>query len=336
MKIAVIGAGSWGTAISQTLANAGHEVCIYARKQYVADIITTKHFNPRYLSNTILSTNISASSVLKDCLKEVSAIILVTPSNLVREFAKKIAPFSNFDLPICVCSKGVEGGTGSLLLDILEQELGNIDRLAVLSGPNHAEEVILEQPSGTVIASPNTNIQHFFQNLFTTDYFRCYTSDDYIGVQLCAAFKNVIAIAVGVSYGIGYGDNTAAMLMTRGMAEMTRLVESCGGSPITVMGLAGAGDLIATCTSKHSRNRSFGYGLANGETLKDFEEQTHMVVEGALACKTLLPLAEKHHVELPISQSVRELVWGGVSISVLARELISRSLKPEFWGIKNS
>ena len=242
-------------------------------------------------------------------------------------------PLVDAETPIVICSKGVEEGTGLLPIQVFEEVLGNISRLAALSGPNHAEEVILGVPAGTVIASPSEATACYFRDLFTTAYFRCYTSFDYVGVELCAAFKNVIAIAVGASYGVGYGDNTAAMIMTRGMAEMSRLVKACGGDALTVMGLAGAGDLIATCTSEHSRNRTFGKALAQGATLGGFEKRTHMVVEGAVACQTICPLAEKHQVELPITTAVRALVWEGAPIEPLAANLFKRPLTTEFWGL---
>lgn len=334
MKVAVIGAGSWGTALAQTLAVAGHEPMMYARKSDVACTITHDHYNPRYLSDVVLLPSVSASSDIEACLLGASAVVMVTPSKLIRQTACRIAPFVSATTPIIVCSKGVEEGTGDLSLEIVEQECNHRGRLAVLSGPNHAEEIILGIPSGTVIASASEQTQRFFQDLFTTDYLRCYASYDCVGVELCAAFKNVIAIAVGASYGTGFGDNTAAMLMTRGMAEMSRLVDACGGSIMTVMGLAGAGDLIVTCTSEHSRNRTFGYLLAQGTTLVQYEEKTHMVVEGAIACKTILPLAEKYGVELPIAEGVRELVWESAPVEKLYHDLFNRPLKSEFWGLQ--
>ena len=218
-------------------------------------------------------------------------------------------------------------------MGVFESELGNRDRLAVLSGPNHAEEVIKGKPAGTVIASSGEDTAVLFRDLFASPTFRAYTSDDVTGVELCAAFKNVIAIAVGVAYGLGYGDNTAAMLMTRGLAEMSRLVVKCGGQAITCMGLAGAGDLIATCTSEHSRNRSFGVELARGGTLDEYRERTHMVVEGALACKTLQTLSEAYGVELPITEVVRGVVWEGADPNAAARDLFARPLTTEFYGL---
>lgn len=332
-KIAVIGAGSWGTALAQTLASGGNEVVMWARKEEVARSITEEHRNPRYLSGVMLADAISATSDLAECSQGAEALVIVTPSRLMRQFAEDLAPLVDAETPIVICSKGVEEGTGLLPVQVFEEVLGNISRLAALSGPNHAEEVILGAPAGTVIASPSEATACYFRDLFTTAYFRCYTSFDYVGVELCAAFKNVIAIAVGASYGVGYGDNTAAMIMTRGMAEMSRLVKACGGDALTVMGLAGAGDLIATCTSEHSRNRTFGKALAQGATLGGFEKRTHMVVEGAVACQTICPLAEKHQVELPITTTVRALVWEGAPIEPLAANLFKRPLTTEFWGL---
>ena len=230
-----------------------------------------------------------------------------------------------------VCCKGVEEGSGLVPVEVLEAELGNASRLAALAGPNHAEEVILGIPAGTVIASQSEQTARFFQELFATEAFRTYISEDVIGVEVCAAAKNVVAIACGLSYGMGYGDNTASLLMTRGLAEMSRLVAACGGMPMTCLGLAGVGDLIATCTSEHSRNRTFGYRLAQGITLEQYKAETHMVVEGALACRTLMSLAESVGVELPIAETVRRVVWEGSNLELAAAQLFGRELKPEFY-----
>lgn len=332
-KIAVIGAGSWGTALAQTLAAGGNEVVMWARKPEVAQAITQTHRNPRYLAGVMLAESITATSNLSECAQGAEAVVMVTPSRLMRQFAQDLAGVVSEATSIVICSKGVEEGTGLLPVQVFEEVMGNAQRLAALSGPNHAEEVILGVPAGTVIASASQETACYFRDLFTTPTFRCYTSSDYVGVELCAAFKNVIAIAVGAAYGIGYGDNTAAMIMTRGMAEMSRLVKACGGQAITVMGLAGAGDLIATCTSEHSRNRTFGKALAQGGTLEGYEKSTHMVVEGALACKTICPLAERYGVELPITTAVRAAVWGDAPLESIASELFKRPLTTEFWGL---
>ncbi|MDR0347805.1 MAG: NAD(P)-dependent glycerol-3-phosphate dehydrogenase [Coriobacteriales bacterium] len=207
---------------------------------------------------------------------------------------------------------------------------GSHGRLAVLSGPNHAEEVVRSIPSATVVASLSQETADFFQTLFATPTFRVYTSRDTIGVQLCGAAKNIIAIACGLATGLGFGDNTTSMLMTRGLAEISRLAASLGGDPLTCMGLAGMGDLIATCTSTHSRNRAFGLELAGGGTLEAYQERTHMVVEGAIACKTVTNLAYAHNVDMPISMVVRNIVWDRQPLDEAVTSLIDRSFKPEF------
>lgn len=333
MNVAVIGAGSWGTALAQVLASNGNHVLIWARKPEVVTGINEEHVNPRYLSDACLNSNIYASAEYSEVLHGAQEVVVVTPSSIMRSVAQQLKPYVNQDVPIVICSKGIEATSGKLGVEIFEEELGGRPRMAVLSGPNHAEEVIKGLPSGTTIASEIEVTARFFQDLFANDTFRTYVSDDVLGVELCAAFKNVIAIAVGVSCGLGFGDNTAAMLMTRGLAEMSRLVVKAGGQAITCMGLAGAGDLIATCTSRHSRNRTFGEELARGGTLDAFEERTHMVVEGALACQTLGVLSDKFQVELPITDIVRSVVWGGADPSQAAKALTQRSLKSEFYGL---
>lgn len=333
MKVSVIGAGSWGTALAQLLAQNGHNVGLWARKSSVVTSINSDHINPRYLSDVVLSENIVATLAHRDTLQNARAAVIVTPSNLMRGVAQALSLIVDDKLPIIICSKGVEEGSGLLPIEVFESELGNLDRLAVLSGPNHAEEVIKGLYTATVVASTSQETAEFFQTLFATETFRPYLSDDVIGVELCAAFKNVIAIAVGLSYGLGLGDNTAALLMTRGLAEMGRLVKACGGNAMTCMGLAGTGDLIATCTSEHSRNRRFGKMLAEGGTLDGFTEQTHMVVEGALACQTLQSLAESYSVELPITQVVRRVVWENADVNKAIADLAERPLTTEFWGM---
>lgn len=333
MKVAVIGAGSWGTALAQVLAGNGHQVALWARDPQVVEGINTGHVNPRYVSDTQLSGNITATLSHEQAVEGAAAVVVVTPSSLMRPVAQTLELLVGADTPIIICSKGVEEGSGLLPVEVFEAECGNSARLAVLSGPNHAEEVIKGIPTGTVIASLSHETALFFQELFAADTFRTYVSDDVIGVEICAAFKNVIAIAVGLSYGLGFGDNTAAMLMTRGLAEMSRLVSACGGDPLTCMGLAGTGDLIATCTSQHSRNRRFGETLAKGKTVEDFQTETHMVVEGALASRTLATLADAYKVELPITEVVRGVVWEGADIKATAFMLADRPLTTEFWGL---
>lgn len=332
MNVAVIGAGSWGTALALVLAEAGHDVMLWARTAEVADAINTDHRNPRYLSDYRLPSAIRATSSYAEALAEAEAVVIVTPSAALRSVAADLRALIGPETPIVICSKGVEEATGLLPIDTFAAELGGPERLAVLSGPTHAEEVICRKPSAAVVASASEATALFFRDLFATRAFRTYTSDDPVGVELCAAFKNVIAIAVGISYGMGFGDNTAALLITRGLAEMSRMVVACGGQALTCMGLGGAGDMVVTCMSQHSRNRRFGEQyVARGLTLDDFTAQTHMVVEGAIACKTLKTLEERYGVELPLTDTVRSVVWEGVAPREAAATLIDRPLKSEFY-----
>ena len=332
MNIAVIGAGSWGTALAQVAAVNGHDVRLWARRDEVARTVNGQHANPGYLPGAELSDRVRATADMTVALAGAQAVLLVTPSVHVRATAERLRDAGlPTDVPVAVCSKGVEAGTGLVPVQVLEEVVGGANRLAALSGPNHAEEIVRGVPSATVVASHDAATAAFFQDALGCPAFRVYTSGDVMGVELCAAFKNVIAIAVGISYGLGYGDNTAAMLMTRGQAEMGRLVEAVGGQALTCMGLAGTGDLIATCMSRHSRNRSFGEAFAAGETLEAYEARRHMVVEGAQACRTIGTLAERFGVELPINDVVRSVVWEGADLREVAHALATRSPKPEFY-----
>ena len=331
MDVAVIGAGSWGTALAQVLAGNGHDVRLWARRGDVAAGVNERHRNPDYLKDAELSERVVATCDMGEALAGVRAVAVVTPSKFVRSTVRDMKGLLDFDVPAVLCMKGVEADTGMVPFEVFRDEMGQGKPLAALSGPNHAEEVVHGVPAATVVASDDTDTSTFFQKLFASQAFRVYTSDDVLGVELCAAFKNVIAIAVGVSYGLGYGDNTAAMLMTRGQAEMGRLVAAAGGNPMTCMGLAGTGDLIATCMSRHSRNRTFGEALAAGETVEQYEARTHMVTEGAQACKTIGTLSSRYKVELPITDVVRSLVWDHADPREVAGLLAARSLKPEFY-----
>ena len=332
-RVAVIGAGSWGTAVSCLVAQNADEVVLWSHGQGSADAINQTHHNPRYLADVELPANVHATSDLAGAALGCSAVVLAAPSTHLRNMSRDLAASLGPDVAVLVLTKGIEAGTGLLMSEVAAAELGGEQRVAALSGPNHAEEVSLKMFSAAVLASPSEKIGEQLRDYVATPTFRVYLSDDLRGVETCGAVKNVIAIAVGVAYGLGYGDNTAAMLMTRGLAEMSRLTVKCGGQAITCMGLAGAGDLIATCTSEHSRNRSFGVELAQGGTLDGYRERTHMVVEGALACKTLKTLSEAYNVELPITDVVRGVVWEGADPKAAAKDLFARPLTTEFYGL---
>lgn len=329
-QVAIVGAGSWGTALAQLAATAGNDVRLWARKEEVARGINADHVNPRYLADARLSERIEASTDIARVVGGADAVVIVTPSSVMRETARAIAAHVGAKTPVALAAKGVEAETGMLPVEVFDEVLGGLGWLAALTGPNHAEEVVRGVPSGTVVSSYVPRTARFFQSLLSTESFRIYVGNDVVGAEVCAAYKNVIAIAVGASYGLGMGDNTAALLMTRGLAEMSRLVAACGGNAMTCMGLAGMGDLEVTCMSPHSRNRTFGYELAQGVTLDAYRARTHMVVEGALACRTLHDLALAHDVDLPLARTVRAIVWEGYDVVAAAQDLLDRPQKPEF------
>lgn len=330
MKVAVIGAGSWGTASASLLAENGHQVTVWAREKEIADGINASARNPLYLPDVDLGVETRSSTELSEVLEGAEAVVMVTPSFAVRQMAEQMKPHLSEGVPLVMLSKGVERDTGKLLTEVLTDVLGPHTRVAALSGPNHAEEVSRRIPSATVIASRDPEVATLFQSIFSHPMFRVYTSSDVIGVEISAAAKNIIAIIAGMSDGLGFGDNSKASIMTRGLAEIGRLIAALGGNPMTGMGLAGVGDLIATCTSRHSRNRLFGEMVAQGRTLADFERETNMIAEGATACITVTDLAKRYGVEMPIAQVVRGILYEGLEFEEVLALLMSRAPKSEF------
>jgi len=329
--VAVVGMGSWGSAIAWLLGSKGLPVSVWARDEALVEDFNVTHHNPRYLTEIVFPQVVRATADLSAALRGAQAVVLATPSVAVAEMARRLSPLLPTATPVLILSKGIDQESGQLLDSVLASALGGRERIAVLSGPNHAEEVSLGIPAATVVASADADCALYFQGLLATPAFRVYNSSDTIGVQLCGATKNIIAIACGMAAGSGLGDNTQAMLMTRGLAEITRLVEAAGGDAKTCMGLAGMGDLVATCTSAHSRNRGFGLELAAGGSLESYQARTHMVVEGAIAAQTICDLAGRYGVELPICEQVRSIVWQGQSLEAAFQALISREFKPEFY-----
>lgn len=327
-SVAVIGSGTWGTAVAHLIAGKNVAVRMWTRSADVADAINAAHRNPRHLPDVELA-GVTASASFEESLRGVDAAIFVCPSSYLRSIASSCASFIASDLPVIVLTKGIEAQTGFTMVELLEDVLGNPSRIACLSGPNHAEEVSRGLPAATVVASSDEACSLYFQDLFNTSMFRVYTTSDVTGVELCAASKNVIAIANGMSVAMQLGDNASASLMTRGLAEVTRLVVALGGDARTCLGLAGVGDLIATCSSEHSRNRALGSFLVEGGTLAAFEEKMQMVAEGAVACKTVTELARLHDVEMPIAEAVRQVLWEGRDPHEIIETLFERPVKAE-------
>lgn len=333
-KIAIIGSGTWGTAACTLVAQHADEVCLWARSPGVAEAINATGHNPRHLPRLELPQRVVATGSLEEAFEGAGEAVLALPSAFLRSTLQKAAPHVPPDLPLLILTKGIEPGTGMLMSDLVADVLGNPDRVAVLSGPNHAEEIAEGKISAAVIAARSDELARRFQKLFVSPAFRAYASRDLTGVEVCGAVKNVVAIACGVAVGLDAGDNTLAVLMTRGLAEIGRLSAACGGEALTCMGLAGMGDLVVTCTSRHSRNRSFGEAFANGETLEGYEARTGMVVEGAKAALSAWELARRLGVEAPITDAVHGLLYEGATLEDAVWSLLGRKPHAEFYGIE--
>ncbi len=311
------------------LTQAGHTVRMWCYETSDADYINATGRNPIFLPNLRL-TDVVASSEMPVAVEGADAVIIVTPSFAVRAAAQALSECLPEDTPVAVLSKGLDATSGTTLYETVASLLGNEGRLCVLAGPNHAEEIAEGSYAGAVVASRNPETARYFQRLLSRKTFRLYTADDPIGVGLCAASKNVIAIACGMARGMGQGDNTISLLMTRGLAEMSRLVVACGGNAATCLGLAGVGDLNTTCNSPHSRNGSYGEAFAReGISVADYEARRGMVVEGAHSIDALLELGARNGVELPIMQAVKDLIDGRIALTEIADYLMNRALKAE-------
>lgn len=327
MKAVVVGSGGWGTALSMVLCDNGHDVTLWSHDPAKAAEMARTRENSK-LKGVRLPDSLKISGDL-DCLKGAELVISATPSFAVRETGKKIAPYLTPETVLVSVSKGIERDTNLRMSQILTEVTGNICKVAALSGPSHAEEVSIRMPTGCVSACPDLKVARLVQDAFMNDYFRVYTSEDIVGVELSAAMKNVVALACGVCDGMGYQDNTKALLMTRAMAELTRLGEKLGGTRQTFGGLAGMGDLIVTCTSMHSRNRRAGILLGQGKSVEQTLAETGGVVEGYYAAASMHQLAEKTGVEMPICRCVYEILYRQRPVQEVARELMGRARKGE-------
>ena len=333
MKICVIGAGSWGTAIAGVAAAHADEVVLWSHDEPSIEGINTEHRNWLYLTDYTLPAHVTATGSFEEALKGAEGIIVVVPSPFIRATLHQAAPYVATEVPVLCLTKGIEEGTGKLMSEVVSDELGNPSRVAALSGPNHAEEICKGSLSAAVVAAEDPAVAEFFKQLLISPVFRIYTSDDVVGIETCAAVKNVIAIVCGIAAGSGYGDNTLALIMTRGLAEISRIVSARGGDPMTCMGLAGMGDLVATCTSPHSRNRSFGVAFAQGESLEDYQARTHMVVEGAVAAVSTAELAHRLGVDAPLTFALEKTLYHDMTVEQALSMLQDRFPTEEFYGI---
>jgi glycerol-3-phosphate dehydrogenase (NAD(P)+) len=332
-RVAVLGAGSWGTALANLLAKKGMETCVWSYDPAVADTIEREHRNPKYLSEVPLDPRLRATAAIAAAVEGAATIVSVSPSQVVRTVIKQAAPHIAPGTLIVSASKGIELGSLKLMDEVLAEALGGdaAGQLAFLSGPSFALEVGQEQPTAVTMAAHDADAAARAQELFQTPYFRVYTHDDVRGVELGGALKNVVAIAAGAVDGLGLGHNTLAALITRGLAEITRLGIALGAHPQTFAGLAGMGDLILTCTGGLSRNRSVGYELGRGRTLDDVLGGMTMVAEGVKTAESAWALAQQTGVEMPIVETVNSLLTGRMTAREAVGALMHREPKPEHW-----
>jgi glycerol-3-phosphate dehydrogenase (NAD(P)+) len=328
MRIAILGGGAWGTALTTVLTNNGHDVTLWLRSPEAAREVDEKRENKK-LPGVSLDKCVKVTSDLEKAVGGAQAVVLATPSYGVSETAQKIAGLLPDDAIVICASKGIEKDTSRLFSEILRETLGEGVHIASVSGPMHAEEVARGVPTACVAASRDIGIARLVQDIFMNDYLRVYTSTDVIGVELGGALKNVIALCAGVCSGLGFGDNTMAMLMTRGLAEIARLSSRLGGKKATLAGLAGLGDLIVTCTSCHSRNRRAGVLIGKGYDVKSAMEEVGAAVEGYYAAKAAYELAQKAGIEMPIITEAYRVLYEGKSATDAMRELMRRSKKHE-------
>ena len=332
-RISVLGAGSWGTALALLLHNNGHEVILWSALGEEIDVLREKRENVSKLPGVKIPEAIDITTDLERSLRDADVAVLAVPSPYIRSTCKRMAPYIKKGQRIVNVAKGVEEKTLMTLSEIIEQELPGAE-VSVLSGPSHAEEVGKGLPTTCVVSSRRRETAEYLQGIFMSPVFRVYTTPDILGVELGGALKNVIALAAGTADGLGYGDNTKAALMTRGIAELTRLGEALGGKPETFSGLTGVGDLIVTCTSVHSRNRKAGYLMGKGMTAEEAMKEVKMVVEGVYSAKAALGLAKKCNVAVPIVEAVNRVLFENADPKEEVSNLLLRERKQEHTNLE--
>ncbi|MGR7023458.1 NAD(P)H-dependent glycerol-3-phosphate dehydrogenase [Geodermatophilus sp. URMC 62] len=329
-RAAVLGAGSWGTTFAKVLADAGCTVALHARRPELCQAITESGENPDYLPGVKLPGALTATTDAAQALDGADVVVLAVPSQSLRANLLAWTPLLPSDATLLSLMKGVELGSTKRMSEVIREVTGaGPDRVAALSGPNLAREIAEEQPAATVIACPDTDRAEALQAACHTPYFRPYTNRDLVGCELGGAVKNVIALACGMAEGMGFGDNTRASLITRGLAETARLGTALGAELTTFAGLAGLGDLVATCSSPLSRNRTFGEKLGRGMSLEEVQATTRQTAEGVKSCRPVLDLARAHDVDVPLTEAVVRVCHEGVSAAQMLKEIMSREAKQE-------
>ncbi|WUV98959.1 NAD(P)-dependent glycerol-3-phosphate dehydrogenase [Streptomyces sp. NBC_01471] len=329
-RVAVLSAGSWGTAFATVLADAGNEIVLHARRAEVADAINVRHENPDYLPGVWLADSVTATTEAEAALEGADYAVISIPAQSLRANLTQWAPLIGPQTVVVSLMKGIEVGSGLRMSEVMTEVTGvPSERIVVVSGPNLAKEVAARQPAASVIASRDEDTAAAFQATCMTPSFRPYTNTDIVGCELGGAVKNVIALSIGLASGMELGDNASALLMTRGLAETIRLGQALGADPQTLAGLAGLGDLAATCSSPQSRNRTFGEHLGRGLSLEQATAATRQTAEGVKSSESILELARRHGVDMPITEVVVEVVRGRISVAEAATQLMSRTPKSE-------
>ncbi|MCH9031662.1 MAG: NAD(P)-dependent glycerol-3-phosphate dehydrogenase [candidate division Zixibacteria bacterium] len=332
-RIAILGAGSWGLAVASLLARNGHDVCVWSYLQSEADELITTRTSPK-LPQINLVSEIDVTTDLKHALSDSKCVVFALPTQTVRNVAMKLGSFIQPEMILVSLSKGIEKSTLRRVSEVLIDEIpaATENNVAVISGPSHAEEVALCKPTSVVVASSSERVGAWVQEVFSSGDFRVYRSDDVVGVEMGGAVKNIIAIAAGIAVALKLGDNALGALLTRGLAEMSRLGLKLGANPLTFAGLSGIGDLITTCFSKHSRNRAVGEKIGLGKKLPEILESIGMVAEGVDTCVSVRDLARQKDVETPITDAVYSTLFENKDPRAAVRELMGRSLKEEMWS----
>ncbi|KIY20894.1 NAD(P)H-dependent glycerol-3-phosphate dehydrogenase [Mesobacillus subterraneus] len=325
-KVAVLGAGSWGTALAMVLADNGHEVRLWGHNSAQIEEINQNHTNKKYLPGITLPSSVMGYSSLHAALDGMKMVIMAVPTKAIREVIRKMMESTSESVIIVHVSKGIEPDSLLRISEMIEEEMPEklLESVVVLSGPSHAEEVSLRHPTTVTVSSKKMDEAEKVQDLFINNHFRVYTNPDLIGVEIGGALKNIIALAAGISDGLGYGDNAKAALITRGLAEIARLGVKMGASPLTFSGLTGIGDLIVTCTSIHSRNWRAGNMLGKGQNLDEVLENMGMVVEGVRTTKAAYQLAQKFEVKMPITNALYHVLFNNVNPKDAVDGLMSR------------
>lgn len=327
-KVGIIGAGSWGCALSLLLHNNGNQITVWSIMEDEINMLKKEHEHKDKLPGVILPDDMEFTTDLEEAVSGKDVLVMAVPSPFTRSTSAKMAPYVTEGQKIINVAKGIEETTLMTLSEIIEQEIPGAE-VAVLSGPSHAEEVGKGIPTTIVVGAKNKETAEYLQNLFMSNVFRVYTSSDILGIELGAALKNVVALAAGMADGLGYGDNTKAALITRGIAEIARLGISMGGRIETFYGLTGIGDLIVTCASMHSRNRRAGILIGKGASMEEAMAEVKMVVEGVYSAKAGYALAQKYNVPVPIIEQVNKILFEGMSAKEAVNELMLRDKKVE-------